>query len=107
MPNYFNAHDYTLAELQGQLAQNEAEYELRKHEKNPVYFRDYLATRNLLETAIIDKQTGPAKRRVREAIEPFSNRIKKSEWVGFQTNLRSLRSEQAVYEFYRNWRAIL
>ena len=102
MPNYFSPQDYTLAELRAQLAANEAEYD-----QKAISWHNYTATKNQLETAIIDKQTGPLKRRVREAFQPFSNRISRSEWVKFQCDLTALRSKAAVYEFYRSWAKIL
>lgn len=99
--------DKTIAELEDALRQNEAEYELRRHEKNARDFRHYIATKNLLENAIIDKQTGPLKRRVFRALEPYSNRLAKKEWVGLQTTLTGLRSVISVRTFYADWCQIL
>ena len=94
--------DMTIPELETQLRVNEEEYADKS-----ISYHSYMATKNLLECAIIDKQTGPLKRRVFAAIEPHSNRISKSEWVKFQTDLTGLRSVAAVKGFYSQWRQVL
>ena len=99
--------DMTIAELETQLRINEEEHTARTADDRRANYHSYIATKNTLELAIIDKLTGPLKRRVFAAIEPHSNRISKSEWVKFQTDLTGLRSMAAVKGFYSQWRQVL
>ena len=94
----------TLEDLQSDLKNLEIEWDMYTSSERRQNQKYYDRQKQFLTDSIIDKLTGPTKRRLREMIEPHTYRVKPSEWNGFLIKLRDCRSVAEIEKLHHHWK---